>query len=138
MVLLCIAFVHLLVFCFFFFFKQKTAYEMRISDWSSDVCSSDLGEQLDDPTRHASITPGYWHPHQCPISLKWTSWTPGYLRAPWPLRSADGVAATRPTRRWPTRCDSCAWTTVSPRTRHCPPSANWPRRSRSEIGRAHV
>src|SRR3546814_1496724 len=28
---------------FFFFFKQKTAYEMSISDWSSDVCSSDLG-----------------------------------------------------------------------------------------------
>src|SRR3546814_11746046 len=28
--------------CIFFFFKQKTAYEMRISDWSSDVCSSDL------------------------------------------------------------------------------------------------
>src|SRR3546814_11254631 len=28
----------------FFFFKQKTAYEMRISDWSSDVCSSDLVE----------------------------------------------------------------------------------------------
>src|SRR3546814_18018951 len=31
------------VLCFFFFFMQKTAYEMRISDWSSDVCSSDLG-----------------------------------------------------------------------------------------------
>src|SRR3546814_19888602 len=30
-------------FYLFFFFKQKTAYEMRISDWSSDVCSSDLG-----------------------------------------------------------------------------------------------
>src|SRR3546814_3917530 len=30
--------------CIFFFFKQKTAYEMRISDWSSDVCSSDLAE----------------------------------------------------------------------------------------------
>src|SRR3546814_2729169 len=29
-------------FLYFFFFKQKTAYEMRISDWSSDVCSSDL------------------------------------------------------------------------------------------------
>src|SRR3546814_2609599 len=29
----------------FFFFKQKTAYEMRISDWSSDVCSSDLQPQ---------------------------------------------------------------------------------------------
>src|SRR3546814_8399936 len=36
---------------FFFFFKQKTAYEMRISDWSSDVCSSDLkiaGAALDE------------------------------------------------------------------------------------------
>src|SRR3546814_17159262 len=30
----------------FFFFKQKTAYEMRISDWSSDVCSSDLSGSL--------------------------------------------------------------------------------------------
>src|SRR3546814_6909456 len=29
----------------FFFFKQKTAYEMRISDWSSDVCSSDLNDE---------------------------------------------------------------------------------------------
>src|SRR3546814_2256644 len=40
---------HMVVFMFIvlislcFFFKQKTAYEMRISDWSSDVCSSDLG-----------------------------------------------------------------------------------------------
>src|SRR3546814_6182836 len=38
----------------FFFFKQKTAYEMRISDWSSDVCSSDLdfarlGDRPDEP-----------------------------------------------------------------------------------------
>src|SRR3546814_10222509 len=31
-----------MLFIRFFFFKQKTAYEMRISDWSSDVCSSDL------------------------------------------------------------------------------------------------
>src|SRR3546814_6979600 len=31
---------------FVFFFKQKTAYEMRISDWSSDVCSSDLFQHL--------------------------------------------------------------------------------------------
>src|SRR3546814_7889538 len=31
--------------CSFFFFKQKTAYEMRISDWSSDVCSSDLARK---------------------------------------------------------------------------------------------
>src|SRR3546814_6744758 len=32
----------------FFFFKQKTAYEMRISDWSSDVCSSDLCSSSDE------------------------------------------------------------------------------------------
>src|SRR3546814_12187567 len=32
---------------FFFFFKQKTAYEMRISDWSSDVCSSDLAARTE-------------------------------------------------------------------------------------------
>src|SRR3546814_7455001 len=31
---------------FVFFFKQKTAYEMRISDWSSDVCSSDLRDDM--------------------------------------------------------------------------------------------
>src|SRR3546814_8584594 len=38
----CVYLCCLLVVCVFFFFKQKTAYEMRISDWSSDVCSSDL------------------------------------------------------------------------------------------------
>src|SRR3546814_3414519 len=35
------SYIWLRIWCFFFF-KQKTAYEMRISDWSSDVCSSDL------------------------------------------------------------------------------------------------
>src|SRR3546814_1400949 len=41
---------HVIVYGFilycFFFFKQKTAYELRISDWSSDVCSSDLAFEL--------------------------------------------------------------------------------------------
>src|SRR3546814_9013291 len=37
--------------CFFFFFKQKTAYEMRISDRSSDVCSSDLGQRFGESRR---------------------------------------------------------------------------------------
>src|SRR3546814_1013034 len=40
------------MFSFLFFFKQKTAYEMRISDWSSDVCSSDLNGQ---PYAQASL-----------------------------------------------------------------------------------
>src|SRR3546814_3763506 len=37
-----------------FFFKQKTAYEMRISDWSSDVCSSDLHPQQSADQTHAA------------------------------------------------------------------------------------
>src|SRR3546814_20954257 len=41
----------------FFFFKQKTAYEMRISDWSSDVCSSDL---LDATVEQALRKAGLW------------------------------------------------------------------------------
>src|SRR3546814_9380426 len=44
----------LLCFIFLFFFKQKTAYERRISDWSSDVCSSDL----DVRTLHRRIESG--------------------------------------------------------------------------------
>src|SRR3546814_5914761 len=63
---------------YFFFFKQKTAYEMRISDWSSDVCSSDLqapalivghvaGTDLPSAQiliRHAqSMLPAYMVPH---------------------------------------------------------------------------
>src|SRR3546814_2169299 len=43
----------------FFFFKQKTAYEMRISDWSSDVCSSDLHRMLS-----SKIVPGSGRGHR--------------------------------------------------------------------------
>src|SRR3546814_2847589 len=39
----------------FFFFKQKTAYEMRISDWSSDVCSSDLAGRERPGDERASV-----------------------------------------------------------------------------------
>src|SRR3546814_7911647 len=48
-----------LCFVFFFFFKQNTAYEMRISDWSSDVCSSDLAyAELDIADLQARMTDG--------------------------------------------------------------------------------
>src|SRR3546814_987986 len=40
------------------FFKQKTAYEMRISDWSSDVCSSDLRDQETDEDLQLIFAPG--------------------------------------------------------------------------------
>src|SRR3546814_8413416 len=49
--MLCLLFV-------FFCFKQKTAYEMRISDWSSDVCSSDL---IEEKRRGISIALGFAH-----------------------------------------------------------------------------
>src|SRR3546814_1849002 len=48
---------------FFFFFKHKTAYDMRISDWSSDVCSSDLlekGRDLDSALASQLINPTQW------------------------------------------------------------------------------
>src|SRR3546814_3207214 len=51
----------LLMYNCFCFFKQKTAYEMRISDWSSDVCSSDLDAQqlgVAKPADLGMVTPG--------------------------------------------------------------------------------
>src|SRR3546814_271670 len=52
-------------FSFVFFFKQKTAYEMRISDWSSDVCSSDLVEHVGG-CDHPGPTPARRHQHVVP------------------------------------------------------------------------
>src|SRR3546814_10559066 len=43
---------------YFFFFKQKTAYEMRISDWSSDVCSSDLSTSATPTVAVCELFPG--------------------------------------------------------------------------------
>src|SRR3546814_7370041 len=58
---------------FFFFFKQKTAYEMRISDWSSDVCSSDLLEAIND------VIAGYSEQ----IALEQTHPAPNTARITW-------------------------------------------------------
>src|SRR3546814_10874687 len=69
--------------CVFFFFRQKTAYEMRISDWSSDVCSSDRpaasasGEPdgPDEAVRHTMSPeklapgPGYQPPKTCAMRV---------------------------------------------------------------------
>src|SRR3546814_10482069 len=56
----CLDCVYAFVFCFFFFFKQKTAYEMRISDWSSDV----LFRSSDPPDEGARLGTHhqYWQP----------------------------------------------------------------------------
>src|SRR3546814_3327577 len=45
----------MLFFLVCFFFKQKTAYEMRISDWSSDVCSSDLAARADELAKRLTL-----------------------------------------------------------------------------------
>src|SRR3546814_17831108 len=51
--------IHDVVLLLFFFFKQKTAYEMRISDWSSDVCSSDLGTKTATAHLFRNLGKGY-------------------------------------------------------------------------------
>src|SRR3546814_8777256 len=56
-----VLFISFLLVLFFFFFKQKTAYEMRISDWSSDVCSSDLVDLLEE----LELEPHLVHPSRC-------------------------------------------------------------------------
>src|SRR3546814_5202259 len=57
--------VFLLVLLCFFVFKQKTAYEMRISDWSSYVCSSDLGDRRRgrDAGADVGVAAGRWADH---------------------------------------------------------------------------
>src|SRR3546814_3555234 len=61
---------------FFCFFKQKTAYDMRISDWSSDVCSSDLSSD----SLRLQLGP----------SLRWPIFSGGRIRAQ--IRAADARA----------------------------------------------
>src|SRR3546814_6396652 len=90
----------------FFFFKQKTAYEMRISDWISDVCSSDLLLSLTCPDLGDADT------GRCP----WRASRPGGRRG-----LADCGPAGRPTRQPPCRShvaryppSAVAWTAADP------------------------
>src|SRR3546814_12757114 len=72
---------------FFFFFKQKTAYEMRISDWSSDVCSSDLMIArilLNDGPAVLTAQKGIYHMDREEVAV------PG----PVPFQTADGSRLT--------------------------------------------
>src|SRR3546814_14484916 len=110
----------LLVYSFFFFFKQKTAYDMRISDWSSDVCSSDLKKRYSlladathpspDPRKNTSLPhPGASHP-QC-----------GTTGLATPRRSFPACPDTRK-RRSPARPDAPATRPL----RHPPPFRPFP------------
>src|SRR3546814_1270302 len=91
----------MLLYIFIFFFKQKTAYEMRISDWSSDVCSSDLPAKKPCATSRRATKSTQWFWASTPtrnasrwVSNSWkatpstTSWPPT-IRAPWFLASSN-------------------------------------------------
>src|SRR3546814_6867806 len=102
----------------FFFFKQKTAYEMRISDWSSDVCSSDLcwcvrPKRYGDPCQRS-----------IPATHKSRPWRPGYAARSIPL------VFSRPAVSWGRRMQ----TNFAPEQLADPAM----RTSEAEIGRAHV
>src|SRR3546814_1751145 len=77
-------------FCFFFF-KQKTAYEMRISDWSSDVCSSDLSHHPGDWT-DGTMTDFKWRHFQGDVILWAVRW---YCRYPISYRDLEEMLAER-------------------------------------------
>src|SRR3546814_1264528 len=77
----------------FFFFKQKTAYEMRISDWSSDVCSSDL----------TPSAPWPWH---CAIAGEGTAFTRTARRSNAQEHSDDRPHRLRQDRDQPSACEA--------------------------------
>src|SRR3546814_9670199 len=116
---------------FFFFFKQKTAYEMRISDWSSDVCSSDLWG-----LRTSSEAPSPSRPRQTTDQPK---------RGARCRREQGGDAGTAGAglRECRTGLSLRRWSNLPGlyRTRrgdgHCPPARREPRLG-CWIGRAHV
>src|SRR3546814_7588058 len=101
----------------FFFFKQKTAYEMRISDWSSDVCSSDLTERTFRYFWDTTDT------EKCLAPDRWPSNPFSSIAATGFALTAFGIGAER---GYVTRAEAAA------RTRDCL-RFYW-----NEIGRAHV
>src|SRR3546814_2080344 len=73
---------------FVFFFKQKTAYEMRISDWSSDVCSSDLADRshgycIDDNARALLLCCGLAGGPDAPLARRLSSTFAAFIQHGW-------------------------------------------------------
>src|SRR3546814_12691742 len=97
----------------FFFFKQKTAYEMRISDWSSDVCSSDLMRESSGGS-HRDIGPP--PPHPSPIEGEGVHQRATHISPPplWGRVRVGGVAARSEERRVGKECVSTCRSRCSP------------------------
>src|SRR3546814_13957102 len=106
---------------FFFFFKQKTAYEMRISDWSSDVCSSDLlllsrtllrfDHHVEDAFGHAGVR-RVQQRRDVEACAHDRAFVRERLEAEFAVRRADGDLLTPPNGRLP--CANGMQTWVSP------------------------
>src|SRR3546814_9577792 len=114
---------HDLLLFFVFFFKQKTAYEMRISDWSSDVCSSDLrGRGVSVASRNGSARQREHTKPGIGSAVVFVSAGARYRVAMARKPHARQATATRP---------RCAVSTGNA-------AATAQRQRRREIGRAHV
>src|SRR3546814_2639695 len=82
-----------LVFCVFFF-KQKTAYEMRISDWSSDVCSSDLVARAKMPPSWRRLAAAWPETDSVGLLRRRALWRAGIYRALELCRCGDPVGGS--------------------------------------------
>src|SRR3546814_2238304 len=119
------------VFCFFF--KQKTAYEMRISDWSSDVCSSDLHVAFEHPLLRlpqqgaaGRETASLAHKRTTTCSMwSFPLWVEAAMRDESQERRLCPVLITL-------GCSNTAWRLNGL------PGASTPATARGQIGRAHV
>src|SRR3546814_10751012 len=80
-----------------FFFKQKTAYEMRISDWSSDVCSSDLTLYLDMRQRQIDSLRGKGRDGTAGLQAETTHSQPGSFTDPETPNAAEPTEHETPT-----------------------------------------
>src|SRR3546814_4899066 len=109
----------------FFFFKQKTAYEMRISDWSSDVCSSDLlqdRQRLLEAKSSLGLIVGEIL-HEGAPSANFVATSSARLKANWNSVLTPGPRSVEVKADFPGRLDLLAQAGV---------------RLRDQIGRAHV
>src|SRR3546814_4913818 len=105
-------------FCLFFFFKQKTAYEMRISDWSSDVCSSDLNSdgqrQVDRPGRGEREDRGPPSPAHQNSRCTFRHFVPSSDASPMVRHRSDGTPGRSAERRVGKECVSTCRSRWSP------------------------
>src|SRR3546814_6886341 len=88
-----------------FFVKQKTAYELRISDWSSDVCSSDLGLQ-DGPGQQrlaADLDQVLARNAFRPAARRHDRHDPAHARTSCATGTLNSLSSSRPQRIWPSR-----------------------------------